>query len=95
MGDTDVFQIWQERKNGQGENLTRLEGSDWIYIKIGATQADVLEDSLTLKGCASIKPAAMILQRQGNLNPIKPSSFHRVGHEAAMEHLKSKIIPQA
>jgi hypothetical protein len=86
MGNADVFQIRRRRENGQGESLTRLEGSDWIYIEIDAAQADVLDDSPTLKGGALIRPAAMIPQRQGNPYPIKPPFFHRVGHEVALVH---------
>jgi hypothetical protein len=86
MGNADVLQIRRRRENGQGESLTRLEGSDWIYVKIDAAQADIPEDSLTLKGGASIRPAAMILQRQGNTYPIKPPFFHRVSHEVALVH---------
>ena len=74
MGNADVLQIRRRR----------LEESDWIYIKIDAAQADVPEESLTMKGGVRIRPPAMILQRQGNPYPIKPPSFHRVDHEVAL-----------
>jgi hypothetical protein len=81
MGNADVLPIRRRRENGQGESLTLPQGSGWIYVKIDAAQADVPEDSLTLKGGARIRPATMILQRQGNPYPLKPPSFRCIGHE--------------
>jgi hypothetical protein len=63
MRNIATFQIWQGGKNGKREDLTWLEGSVWIYMEIGAAQADVPDDALTLKGGVSIGHTGMILHR--------------------------------
>ena len=66
VGDVAVFQIWQGGGNGQGENLTLLKGSVRIYMEIGAAQADVPEDALTLKGGVGIGHTGVKLHREGD-----------------------------
>jgi hypothetical protein len=53
-------------------------------MKIGAAQADVPEDSLTLERGIGIGPVGMESHWEGNYNPAKPSSFQRRGHAAAL-----------
>jgi hypothetical protein len=87
MGEVGVFQVKQGDGNGKGEDLTRLEGSGWIYMEIGAPQADVPEDSLTLERGVGIGQAGMESHREGDHNPTKPSSFQGEDHEPALEEL--------
>jgi hypothetical protein len=84
VGDVGVFQIGQGGGNGKGEDLTRLEGSVWIYMEIRAAQADVPEDSLTLERGVGFGQPGVILHREGDHNPAKPSSFQRGVHETTL-----------
>jgi len=59
VGDVGVFQEGQRGGNGKGEDLARLEGSAWIYMEIGAAQADVPEDASTLERGVGIGQAGM------------------------------------
>jgi hypothetical protein len=50
-------------------------------MEIGAAQADVPENALTLERGVGIGKTGMIGHREGDCNPVKPSSFQRGDHE--------------
>ena len=82
-----VFQVGQRGGNGKGEDLTRLEGTDWIYMEISAAQADVPEDASTLERGVGIGQAGMESHREGDHNPVKLPSFQGEDHEPAFKEL--------
>jgi hypothetical protein len=85
VGEVGVFQVEQGGGNGEGEDLTRLEGSGWIYMEIGAAQADVPEDAVTLERGVGIGQAGMESHREGDHNPAKPPSFPKGDHELTLK----------
>jgi len=86
--EVGVFQVEQRRGNGKGEDLPRLEGSVWIYMEIGAAQANVPQVSLTLERGVGVGHAGMIGYREGHRNAVKSSSFPGGGHELISNFLE-------
>jgi hypothetical protein len=84
VGDVAVFQIRKGGKDGQGEDLSHLEGIGGIHVEKGAAQTDIPEDALALIGGFRLGWVSMELHRQGNRDSVKASSFQGWCHEAAL-----------
>jgi hypothetical protein len=85
VGEIGVFQVGQRGGNGKGEDLTRLEGSGWIYMEIRAAQANIPGHALTLERGVGLGQTGMKGHGEGDHNPFKLPSFQGGDHEPAFK----------